>query len=86
MGKPGRKSVNLYEAKTHLSSLVEDAARGEEIIISKNGVPRAMLVPLPRAKTIRRPARALRVTYLAEDFDAPDPGTAALFEGEGAEE
>ncbi len=86
MAKPARKSVNLYEAKTQLSSLVEDAARGEEIIIAKNGVPRAMLVPLPKAKAVRKPAHALRVTYLAPDFDAPDPSIAALFEGEAAEE
>lgn len=86
MAKPARKSINLYEAKTQLSSLVEDAARGAEIVISKNGVPRAMLVPLPRAKAARKPARALRVTYLAPDFDAPDPAIAALFEGDVSEE
>jgi prevent-host-death family protein len=86
MAKPATKSVNLYEAKTQLSRLVEDAARGEEIIISKNGVPRAMLVALPRAKAVRKPAHALRVTYLAPDFDAPDPGIATLFEGDVSEE
>lgn len=80
------KSVSLYEAKTHLSSLVEEAAEGEQIVISKNGVPRAMLVPLPKSKTRRKPARALRVTYLADDFDAPDPGVAALFEGSTEDE
>lgn len=86
MAKQARKAVNLYEAKTQLSSLVEDAARGEEIVISKNGVPRAMLVPLPKPKAARKPARALRVTYLAPDFDAPDPGVAASFEGDVSEE
>ena len=86
MAKPARKSVNLYEAKTQLSSLVEDAARGQEIIISKNGVPRAMLVPLPRTKAARKPARVLRITYLAPDFDAPDPAIVALFEGDVSEE
>ena len=86
MAKPARRSVNLYDAKTRLSSLVEDAARGEEIVISKNGVPRAMLVPLPATKAARKPARALRVTYLAPDFDAPDPGIATLFEGDVSED
>lgn len=76
------KSVNLYDAKTQLSSLVEEAATGETIVISKNGVPRAMLVPLPRTRKARRPARALRVTYIAPDFDAPDPDIAALFSAE----
>jgi prevent-host-death family protein len=83
--KPSRTSINLYEAKTQLSSLVEDVARGEEIIISKNGVPRAMLVPLPRTKASRTPARVLGVTYFAPDFDAPDPGIEALFEGDVSE-
>ena len=80
------KSVNLYEAKTQLSSLVEEAAEGERIVIAKNGVPRAMLVPMPRTTARRKPARALRVTYIAEDFDAPDPGVAALFEGSPEDE
>ena len=38
--------VTLYEAKTHLSGLVDRAAAGEEIVIAKNGVPQARLVPL----------------------------------------
>ncbi len=38
------RQVNLYEAKTQLSQLVEDAAKGEEIIIAKNGKPMAKLV------------------------------------------
>ena len=73
------KSVNLYEAKTQLSGLVEDAASGEKIVISKNGVPRAMLVPLPKKRGHRKPAGALQITYIADDFDAPDPAIAALF-------
>ena len=42
-------TVNLYEAKTRLSALVEQAAAGEEIIIAKNGIARARLVPILRA-------------------------------------
>ena len=40
------KQVNLYEAKTRLSALVDAAAAGEEIIIAKNGKPYARLLPL----------------------------------------
>lgn len=40
------KQVNLYEAKTRLSELVEEAASGAEIIIAKNGKPKARLVPV----------------------------------------
>ncbi len=38
------KQVNLYEAKTRLSSLVDEAAAGEEIVIAKNGKPMAKLL------------------------------------------
>jgi prevent-host-death family protein len=75
------KSVSLYEAKTHLSTLVDQAADGEEIIIAKNGVPCARLVPLAVKKVPRKPANALKITYIAPDFDEPDPDIAALFEG-----
>ena len=73
--------VNLYEAKTRLSALVEQAAAGDEIIIAKNGAPRAKLVSIPHADGPRTPARAMGVTYIADDFDAPDPEIQALFEG-----
>jgi prevent-host-death family protein len=75
----GMRSVNLYEAKTHLSTLVEEASKGEKIVIAKNGEPRAMLVPLPTTRRERKPARALKISYIAPDFDAPDPEIAALF-------
>ncbi|MDQ3556650.1 MAG: type II toxin-antitoxin system prevent-host-death family antitoxin, partial [Gemmatimonadota bacterium] len=48
-------SINLYEAKTHLSELVERAAAGEEIIIAKAGKPRARLVPLAVERAPRVP-------------------------------
>jgi prevent-host-death family protein len=53
------RSVTLYEAKTHLSSLVDRAAAGEEMVIAKNGVPQAMLVPLALRGEPRKPAKAL---------------------------
>jgi prevent-host-death family protein len=64
--------VNLYEAKTQLSSLVERAANGEEIVIAKAGKPMAKLVAMPaEAEDRRRPGgNFLGVTYLADDFDA----------------
>ena len=49
-----RKQVNLYEAKTHLSQLVKEAGAGATIVIAKDGVPVAQLVPLSRgAKAVR---------------------------------
>jgi prevent-host-death family protein len=68
------KVFNLYEAKSQLSSLVDRAASGEEIVIAKHGRPMAKLVPVPAArKEPRKPANALGVTYMADDFDAPLP-------------
>jgi prevent-host-death family protein len=67
------KTVNLYDAKTHLSRLVDLAARGEEIVIAKAGKPRAKLVPLGGTDSPREPANLLGVTFVAEDFDDPLP-------------
>ena len=78
----GTKSVNLYEAKTHLSALVDEAAGGATIVIAKNGEPRAMLVPIAsRSRRPRKPANVLRVTALADDFDAVDEEIVGMFEG-----
>jgi prevent-host-death family protein len=73
------KPVNIYQAKTHLSELVDEAARGKRIVIAKNGVPQAMLVPLPKQTRARTPAGSLIIEHLADDFDAPDAEVAALF-------
>ncbi len=76
-----RKSVNLYEAKTQLSKLVDEAADGARIVIAKNGVPRAMLVPVAPPLRRRKPANVLKITHVADDFDAIDAEIAALFDG-----
>ncbi len=67
-------SVNVHEAKTHLSRLLERVERGEEVVIARAGKPVAKLVPLdPRKKK-----RGLRGKYkgqiwMSEDFDDPLP-------------
>jgi prevent-host-death family protein len=73
---PGQPvQVNLYEAKTQLSSLVERAAKGEEIVIAKAGKPMARLVaPAPQLGLPRKPGgNFMKITYIADDFDAPLP-------------
>jgi prevent-host-death family protein len=62
-------TLNLYEAKTQLSSLVELAAAGEEIIIAKNGKPMAKLVAIERVK--RKPGRLKGKIWISPDFDKP---------------
>ncbi len=77
--RPMPHFVTHCEAKTHLSGLIDRAAAGEEIVITKNGVPQARLVPLAPDAEWRQPANAVRIRRIAADFDAPDPAIEALF-------
>ncbi len=78
----GEIIVNLYEAKTSLSRLVDRASSGDEIIIAKAGKPMARLVPLKRRKTRRKPGGWEGRVFIADDFDAPlEDGLLAAFEG-----
>jgi prevent-host-death family protein len=76
--------VDLYEAKTHLSQLVERAAAGEEIIVAKSGRPVARLMPLPAPRTPRTPGALKGQIHVAVDFDDPlPPDIQTAFTGEG---
>ena len=82
------KQVNLYEAKSGLSALVEEAAAGEEIVIAKNGKPKAKLVSLESGATQPKPKREFGFWEhygwkLPENFNEPDPEIEAMFYGEG---
>ena len=68
-----RETVSLYEAKTHLSALVERAAGGEQIVIAKSGKPKALLAPLEHTRAERRPGRGRGKWRVGPDFDAPLP-------------
>ena len=61
--------VNVHEAKTHLSRLLERAAAGEEIVISRAGRPVARLVPYEARDRPRAPGSMRGAIWLAEDFD-----------------
>ncbi|HET7260480.1 MAG TPA: type II toxin-antitoxin system prevent-host-death family antitoxin [Casimicrobiaceae bacterium] len=68
--------VNIYEAKTRLSSLVDLAATGEDVVIGRNGKPIARITSLaPPKRSIRFGVLKGRVK-IAADFDAPLPGAA----------
>ncbi|HET7275712.1 MAG TPA: type II toxin-antitoxin system Phd/YefM family antitoxin [Longimicrobiaceae bacterium] len=76
-------TFNLYEAKTHLSKLVERAADGEEIIIAKSGEPKARLVPLQSVREPRKPGALKGKIWVSDDFDDPLPdGILKAFIGE----
>ncbi len=76
------RQINIHEAKTHLSQLVEDAARGEEIVIAKAGKPVARLLGLAAAPAPRRTGLLKGRIRIGADFDAPLPEDVfAAFEG-----
>ena len=76
--------VNIHEAKTQLSRLVEDASAGEEIVIAKAGKPVARLIPLQPARKRRKLGWLRGKLEVPEDFDAPLPDQViADFEGKG---
>ncbi len=64
--------VNIHQAKTHLSRLLEEVARGHEVVIAKAGRPVARLVPIDggRGRQLGLDAGAV---VIADDFDAPLP-------------
>jgi prevent-host-death family protein len=64
--------VNIHDAKTHLSRLVERVEAGEEIVIARGGKPVARLVPLRTRTQPRRPGRWKGRIWLAPDWDSPE--------------
>ena len=67
------ESVNIHDAKTHFSKLIERVLLGEEIVIAKAGRPVAKLVPIPPEAHDRRPGSARGTFVVPADFDAPLP-------------
>jgi len=71
--------VNIHEAKTHLSKLLERVALGEEVIIAKAGTPVARLVPFDQEPKTRIFGSAEGEFTVPDDFDKPDPEIEAMF-------
>jgi prevent-host-death family protein len=67
------KIVNIHEAKTTLSQLLEAVLAGEEVVISKAGTPLARLIPYHEQKKPRTPGLWKGRVTMAEDFDNPLP-------------
>ena len=74
--------INVYEAKTHLSRLLERAAAGEEIVLGKSGKPMALLVPYHERRRPRVPGRLAGKIWIAPDFDDTPEDIIAAFEGD----
>ena len=73
-------SVNIHEAKTHLSRLVERVERGEEVVIARAGRPVARLVPFATRTHPRTPGIWRGRVHLAPDFDRTDDALVDAFE------
>ena len=75
--------VNVYEAKTHLSRLLDRVLAGEEITIGRSGTPVARLVPITPAEPTRRVLGAWRGrVHIADDFDDLPETVVIAFRGE----
>ena len=66
------RQVNIHEAKTHLSRLIEEARRGGDVVIARNNVPVVRLAVLPEARSPRRIGGLQGVLlHMSDDFDEP---------------
>ena len=74
--------VNVYEAKTHLSKLLDRVADGEEIVIARGGRPVARLVPLAQPGEPRRPGSWRGRVRIGAGFNSLPAEVAAAFRGE----
>jgi prevent-host-death family protein len=65
--------VNIYEAKSKLSKLINQVIAGEEVIVAKWGKPVAKIVPFDKPSRDRKPGSAKGKILISDDFDAPLP-------------
>jgi prevent-host-death family protein len=79
--KTATETVNIHEAKTHLSRLLKRVAAGEEVIIAKSGKPVARLIPFAQPEKRILGMDAGKV-WIAPDFDELPADLLAAFEGE----
>jgi prevent-host-death family protein len=76
------KKVNIYEAKAHLSALVDRVQEGESILICRRNIPAAELRPLPKPRRTRRPVGLVVGFAVPASFFEPLPADlVAAFEG-----
>jgi prevent-host-death family protein len=66
-------TVNIHEAKTHLSKLLEEVSKGKEVVIAKSGKPMAKLSSISPVRPVRKPGFLKGKIKIAENFDAPLP-------------
>ena len=74
------ETVNMHQAKSTLSRLVERALAGEDVVIARNGEPLVRLVPVPKERKRRVPGRSRGKIWISPDFEFTDEEITELFE------
>ena len=64
-------AIDLNRARDQLPSLIEQAAQGEEVILTEGGEPVARIIPIAPAREPRQFGSARGMIHMADDFDAP---------------
>ena len=67
----GEHAIDLRQAQSRLAELVQEAVRGEEVILTDGGEPVAKIIPIDRAQGPREFGSARGLIHMADDFDAP---------------
>jgi prevent-host-death family protein len=67
------KTITIHKAKTQLSKLIEEACRGEEIVIARGSEPIVRLVPIQTPKGDRKPGALKGKIHIGPDFFEPLP-------------
>jgi prevent-host-death family protein len=65
--------VNIHEAKTHFSKILEEVERGEEVVIARAGTPVAKVVPIEPEPPRRKLGQLKGQILISDDFDDPLP-------------
>ena len=80
-------TVSLFDAKTHLSRIVEDLLSGKEdrVVIARRGIPVVLVTPAKEADVSRRIGLARGRFDVPDDIDRANPAIATLFVGGAAE-
>jgi len=74
------ETVNMHQAKSSLSRLVERALAGEDVIIARNGEPLVRLVPVLKTREPRLPGRGKGKIWIGPDFEFTNEEIVELFE------
>ena len=82
LAKYNMQIVNIHQAKTNLSKLIEEVTSGKDVVIAKAGKPVAKLVAYKEKATPRKPGLWKGKVWMSDDFNEEDPEINKMFYGE----